>query len=864
MKQRYLACLLVLMAAAGPTEAQRDSSAGDSPAAAASDDHSIAELVKQLGDDRWRVRDEATRQLIRIGKRAVPAVRSALTDKNLEVSMRARIIIDTILDLTPEGMARLRGEIGAAFGRANYRQMLDLARQPVELGEKATMLDWLWLGHASQLAGDWPGAVKAYQKVVSLIDADLASGIKEIVAPGGLERPGPVGLFPFTPSERKDLVNRRTVLTQWIAKMQSVELKDPNAAAKSLLAAVACLEASKTEMDYIWQKTLDEVPEAQIAAGDLPSALLSWQKLQDVLATAEHRFVGNRRANVEAIAESIAAWPAGKPLPNIPWVFVLTEDSPSAKLMLDEEATRRRSYRPSANPNSPGWRYAFAPQPGKEFRTLEFACDIEQIKVPCGGHFTCFVTTGGDSAYRKIIGRIDWPDERTGRKTIRKTFEIPAGVKLAEIETGTCEDYFNIRGVDAKATFRDAAKNAPPMQADSRMQTEVWPKGGKLNWGGMELRDERAYTQVAPRRDKLRYVVPGREDRFEADFEVRPGGRYGIFVNLDSPFRWTQTNLVLGTSRAIALRLSVARLKAGGYLAAWCGDHNRIMLARSDDLVTWSRPEPAPFNSVFDNVEPATFADADGTVWLAYFSNRLAFQESSTSGYGLWITGTRDGKAWSPIRPISVGRVSGLPIGGLCMLRGPGGKAWIFGQKSAGAGESFGDIQELRPIVLKDVDDGAIFPRNPHVTVDANKRFHMAFHGGPEGIYYSTSDNGLEWEKPGLVVKRDPNADPEDPQLIRAKDGALLLYSCLKGSFILPVDLSGKPAQAATGLKITNYEVPLGGSRISMDGDGRVFIIAGENTTWLLQAKIEEMLNRVPGNPNRDGAKSDPATRPSR
>jgi hypothetical protein len=56
----------------------------------------IKQLVAQLGDDQYSVREEATQQLVAIGRPAVKAIREALKNGDPEVKHRARGVLDTI------------------------------------------------------------------------------------------------------------------------------------------------------------------------------------------------------------------------------------------------------------------------------------------------------------------------------------------------------------------------------------------------------------------------------------------------------------------------------------------------------------------------------------------------------------------------------------------------------------------------------------------------------------------------------------------------------------------------------------------------------------------------------------------------
>jgi hypothetical protein len=61
----------------------------------------IAELVKQLGDDTFEVREKATRALIALESPAVAALQRALKHRDLEVSRRAKRCLDAFGNISP-------------------------------------------------------------------------------------------------------------------------------------------------------------------------------------------------------------------------------------------------------------------------------------------------------------------------------------------------------------------------------------------------------------------------------------------------------------------------------------------------------------------------------------------------------------------------------------------------------------------------------------------------------------------------------------------------------------------------------------------------------------------------------------------
>jgi len=56
----------------------------------------ITDLIKQLGDDSWTIRELATKQLVGLGNLSLPYVNGALKNPDPEIKMRAQMILDQI------------------------------------------------------------------------------------------------------------------------------------------------------------------------------------------------------------------------------------------------------------------------------------------------------------------------------------------------------------------------------------------------------------------------------------------------------------------------------------------------------------------------------------------------------------------------------------------------------------------------------------------------------------------------------------------------------------------------------------------------------------------------------------------------
>jgi hypothetical protein len=59
-------------------------------------DRKIERLIKRLGDDRFRIREAAARELVAIGRPAIPALRGVLKSPDPDLRLRARNILNQI------------------------------------------------------------------------------------------------------------------------------------------------------------------------------------------------------------------------------------------------------------------------------------------------------------------------------------------------------------------------------------------------------------------------------------------------------------------------------------------------------------------------------------------------------------------------------------------------------------------------------------------------------------------------------------------------------------------------------------------------------------------------------------------------
>ena len=96
---------------------------------AASED-ALRDLIEQLGSDRIEARGEALRKLEKLGRAAVPALTKAAADRDVEISSRARSLLDR------SELADLAGEL-RCLGRGDLlpHQAEQVGREPCVHGQ---------------------------------------------------------------------------------------------------------------------------------------------------------------------------------------------------------------------------------------------------------------------------------------------------------------------------------------------------------------------------------------------------------------------------------------------------------------------------------------------------------------------------------------------------------------------------------------------------------------------------------------------------------------------------------------------------------------------------------------------------------
>jgi hypothetical protein len=769
-------------------------------------------------------------------------------------------------------MAGLEQEIDAAAG--DEQRMRRLVDERFD--------DCMGLSHARYLAGDKPGCAEACRTALALTDLVARALVGPPPEPAGAQTPA-----RLTTPEAQNLLRQRTTVILRLGKLLRDALDDPAGAAEVLAKGddyaptlrrpivelerdnaafmTRALEGQRPSRDHERLRhilypveALNELAATQEALGQYRAAIETYGRAGLARLPADPEIAG---ANVQAIARLIQKLPAGQAVPEMPLLFVLSPATPHIGLDLNQPSTLACSYKRQITTRTAHYFYALSPPPGREFSAVEFAVTIEQFEERYGGHFGCWAMAAGEHGGRVSLGSIAWPrGEPLGKRTVTKTLYVPVRAGAVYIEVTQWKDKFHVHEVKATARFRKPEDLAlvpedvkPP--ADAILSTRFLPEGGVLARNGEIVRAGTTVVGMTPGQHIISYEHRGQNKHFECELFVPVGGRMAMFINLDSPFRPAQTNLE-GMHYYPVSRACQVRLPDGRWLVAYGGGESGIALSASRDRVTWEKPWGLSFGGRCKRMDPALHLDSDGTLWLAYFSNRTSLETVSTAGYLLWLTHSKDGRTWAAPRPLGlstqgatgaewwrVGTFGGWPLTGIQLAESPDGRRWVFWRDYVGVAESFAKIRELQP--MKFPEGIRVKMANPHVTIVRDGRLHAVFDDWGRALYYTTSADGREWTEPVSLVGNEGGTRPVRPQLVLWAGRAALIYEDSKGAWLRAGKLEPKPAFGAA-VQIASHVSPMSGSRLFIDDDkGEVSFFTGGGAVWLVRGDRAEVTQSI-------------------
>jgi len=810
----------------------------------------IAELVRQLGDDDFDTREQALLKLIDLGQDALPQLREAAESKNAEISFRARQAIRAITSLEPAEQKKLRTLGQEAFYTGDHATMLRCYRRLSQVSN-ASVDDHRWHGHVQQLLGNWGRAARAYLKALDRIDFFLDGKVEQNVFPGELP----------AATRREDLIKQRHGLLVVAARLQRDLANDPHAAEKTLLRAFqhgGLLNEPLDELETKWRAFIAESLRAGKTTGELRRGIERHSELYFPMIT--FRELARTQERLKKPKEALETW---RRVHLLTRVYLDSTDSVDANAVgrLIQMSSDKEKLRPIGAVVVPEetskivldltdpktlfqaysvyqdyWTFALSPPPGKEFASVKFECDIEQFEHGYGGQFHCWAEIGREDPKRKGVGYIGWPrSQKLGRAIQSEQYEIEPGTGVLHVKAGSWAEKFKTHRVTVTATFRQRAMDRdkrPQPTPGFRIQNECLPKGGKLTHNGKQYGTEVASHDVTPGEHVYAYSHPKLQQSQTATIDAKPGRYYGLFFNLDSPFESRLTDLH-GFSSRYGASSSFAQMADGRWLAVWANES--LHFATSKDLVNWTEPwesnEAALHGGHYNCVMPSLHVDREGTIWLAYFSNRLDVDQMNTGGYRPFVMKSKDGKSWSPPRAIQL-EMSGWPPGIMQMLDGPDGKVWMFYRLKYAVADRVDEIREFAELEIPATEKLRSHARNPHAVFDTTGRLHLVWDHFGQTLYYSRREPNGKWMQPVELWDRKQGNDVSHPQFFIDGNRLALLYS-RQGAFLQRGRFVEGTPVFGLSTKITHHVSPLASAQPRQLADGQFAILCGSDTVWL-------------------------------
>jgi len=825
------------------------------PAFAQGDDVSEATyktLIEKLGDEDFQTREAAEEELLDLGLKALPFLRSATESKDLEVSLRAQRIIKKLTELTNDEILELREKGTAALAKGEHRKAISIYER-LSMNAGSTFEDVSLLGASHQLSGNWVDAAKAYHQLISKYDRQIELS---------------VGDESSVKVQRLNFARRRAavlLLTARIERMQNDDLAAAEKTLRQIYKHTPLVEQSFDKLRDSWTERLkaDHDGRDRATAEHSSQLHIPFKVLQELAVVLElrgkhaeamqtlYRVHLLSKAYTHGNSESERVQRGRlmneiQPLDDKAKVntglITLTPAKPELELNLDLPAHKTLAVDGSQNTSM----YSIAAPVGQEFATLEFTVDIEQFKDNYGGQFAFWTVIG-----KKTPTTRNPRDERTRREAIKKgrkdhvyRYVLDPGIAVGHISVASWEHSFITHKVSMKATFRPLTevKEDPkrPIRPGYMVNVEFLPKGGELLMNGKKHTNASTSHNREPGHVKFEYTHPDYAETKTVEYDFESDARYTLFVNMDSPWQSEITNLH-GVAHRYGSDSSFVQLPSGRWLQVWIGEG--LNAATSEDLKTWSAPKPVGstkfYNDYFNVVHPTLFVDKKGVVWLAYFSNRLDTEKGNTGGYQMFLTHSTDAEKWAPPRIVPM-QMSGWPPGRLQLKTGPDGKVWMFYRNKFAVGDSVDELGELKDLPLEIDRTAQTHAFNPQVVVGDDGAFHLVWDHFAMGLWYARRSPKGEWQKPVKISVLEDGRRAR-PHLILNKSRAALLFSVANTTHMMIGEMKEDGPVFGEPIKIAHHSSPLNSDQLRAMPDGRIGFFAASDTAWLCSVKVSEL-----------------------
>ena len=814
----------------------------------APDNAEISKFIEQLGDDDFQIREKAEERLIDTGIDAIAALQEAAKVDDAEVSFRAKRAIKQIMSLVPGELKRLRDRAKSALRVGDYKEMVRIYRRLIN-APNSSIDDQKWLGHACQLSGNWERAADTYLGLIDYTDRQLDTN------------PG------HSPEDRNNLVLQRVALILLVSRIQRHFLNDAEAAERTLRRVRHYIEVFDEPLGDIKAKWINRIQEAvdsdrfvdsalrdvrlsvslhvpmmalrELAAvqelnGNVTDALKTWNRIHLITRC----YVGHADSiDIPSVDRLVEQLPDDSDF-ELPAVTVLGPEDLTAEFDLHEPESLAKANAIYQN----YWTFGLAPPPGHEFKSLEFDCDIEQLKQRYGGQFSSWAYIG---EHRLGLSHLTWPhDKALGRDIITTRIDIKPGTGLVQFKTGTWKDKFVVHHIKVTAEVRKKNKDAAEVEGPIPgfyFHTECLPIGGALTLNGVKHPNDSTSHNVKPGRHTLSYKHPDHEESQSITLDLESGARYGMFINLESPLR-PQLSDLRGFKSQYGPSNNVVQMADGKWLIAWGDD--ALHFATSPDLINWTKSwtmdEAGLFGEYFKCMLPSLYVDKEGTIWMAYFSNRLAVDQLNTGGFQLFLTKSKDGKDWSSPRPI-VHPTGGWPPTNVHMFTGPDNKVWMLYRLMYAKVDRLDQELKFKDLPITVTKTQRSHARNAHATVDENGQIHLVWDHFKQALHYAKRDEKGEWGEAVPINTTGQANGVSHPQLFINDDRLALVYVhqgavLRRGSFKDGLPVFGQP------IKVTHHVSKLISAHRRKAEHDSITLLCGSDTVWLQEASIDDVL----------------------
>ncbi|MCH5377752.1 MAG: hypothetical protein JJ992_27665, partial [Planctomycetes bacterium] len=425
------------------------------------------------------------------------------------------------------------GATQAAFWSGRYDQL----QQCLEAVGDTT--DWRkreWLGHARQLAGDWAGAVQAYQEAIDLLGKEYArvSDRRE-----RLVKAWPI-LVLLTGRAQLDALNEPAVAIETLKSglrfVRAADRPVPLLAAEAVkyTDGLSSPHSNRKGTGQLWTQlmyplaTQRQLAVAYERTGDVAAAIECWTRVR--LYALAYR-AAMAETDPQHLAELWASMVDRESLPALPVFSVVSDQEQVVTLKPDSGSSRVTCW------DTNFWNsFGLVPKPGYAIASMTFECEAGESEGDSA--LSCWVggVAGRGSRDRVLL------DEKLDRSGDSPTFGKPIAVDVEFDHDLLFVDIKNLRSVSIRATLRSRTgsnEDPEPKSAGRRLVTSE---------------------------------------------DFLPAG--SPFHCLDARPREALLQLLAGSA--------VARLSDGRFIAAW-GDDS-IEIALSGDGKTWDGPFPYPYN----------------------------------------------------------------------------------------------------------------------------------------------------------------------------------------------------------------------------------------------------------------------------